>query len=42
MPDGELVTAGYFSVVYVCKCNVQFVGPWDGHLAKNLTVSWWI
>jgi hypothetical protein len=36
MADGELVTAGYFSVVYVCKfcikisgrleCNFRFVG----------------
>jgi hypothetical protein len=37
MPDGELVTAGYVLVVYVCKfcinrsgrleCNFLFVGP---------------
>jgi hypothetical protein len=37
MPDGELVTAGYVSVVFVCKfcvkssgrldCNCRFVGP---------------
>ena len=37
MPDGELVTAGYVSVVYVCRfcikssgrlvCNFLFVGP---------------
>jgi hypothetical protein len=39
MPDGELVTAGYVSVVYVSKlrikssgrveCNFRFVGPGD-------------
>jgi hypothetical protein len=39
MPDGELVTAGYVSAVYVCKlcikssgrleCNVRFIGQRD-------------